>query len=115
VTIDWNPDDPDATRVHYDLSRWSFDQQAELASDLAEAEIPHAWDGPELMVPDEFEAAADAAIAIVEERLGITDGAGRSATATSSPSRSSWARTRSPPSTTSTSGTRTSAPPSDRC
>jgi hypothetical protein len=73
VTNEWNPDDPDATRVHYDLSRWSFDQQAELASDLAEEEIPHAWDGAELLVPEEFEIAADSAITLVEERLGIDD------------------------------------------
>ena len=29
---DWNPNDPDATRVYYDLSAWTFDQQAELAA-----------------------------------------------------------------------------------
>jgi hypothetical protein len=75
VTDEWNPNDPDATRVHYDLSAWSFDQQAELASELADAEIPHAWDGAELLVPDEFEAATDSAVAIVEERLGIVDDA----------------------------------------
>jgi hypothetical protein len=75
VTDEWNPNDPDATRVHYDLSAWSFDQQAELASELADAEIPHAWDGAELLVPEEFEAATDSAVAIVEERLGIVDDA----------------------------------------
>lgn len=68
---DWNPNDPDATRVHYDLASWSFDQQAELASDLAEAEIPHAWEGAELVVPEAAEEAADAIINAVEERLGI--------------------------------------------
>ena len=73
MTDDWNPNDPGVTRVHYDLSRWSFDQQAELASDLSEAEIPHAWDGNELLVPEEFEIATDAAITLVEERLGIDD------------------------------------------
>lgn len=73
VTDDWNPHDPDATRVHYDLSRWTFDQQAELASDLAEAEIPHAWDAAELIVPEDFEVATDTAVALVEERLGISD------------------------------------------
>ena len=35
---DWNPDDPDAVRVHYDLSAWTFDQQAELAAAMADAE-----------------------------------------------------------------------------
>ena len=68
---DWNPNDPDATRVYYDLTAWSFDQQAELASAMAMAEIPHAWEGTELMVPDESEDAADVLIAEVEERLGI--------------------------------------------
>ena len=61
--------------MHYDLSRWSFDQQAELASDLSEAAIPHAWDGNELLVPEDFEIATDAAITLVEERLGIDDAA----------------------------------------
>ena len=73
MSDDWNPNDPDATRVHYDLSGWTFDQQAELASDLAEAEIPHAWDGAELLVPEEFEVATDTAVALVEERLGIDE------------------------------------------
>jgi hypothetical protein len=72
VTDDWNPNDPDATQVHYDLAMWSFDQQAELASDLAEAEIPHSWDGTELVVPESAESAADAVITATEERLGIT-------------------------------------------
>jgi hypothetical protein len=72
VTDDWNPNDPDATRVHYDLAMWSFDQQAELASDLAEAEIPHSWEGSELVVPEAAEDAADAVISATEERLGIT-------------------------------------------
>lgn len=70
---DWNPTDPDATRVYYDLSAWSIDHQAELASEMADAELPHAWDGAELMVPEEFEQAADLLIADVEGRLGIVD------------------------------------------
>ncbi len=71
MTEEWNPNDPDATRVLYDLSRWSFDQQAELAAELAEAEIPHTWDGAELVVPESHEAEADSTIGRVEERLGI--------------------------------------------
>lgn len=71
MSDDWNPNDPDATRVLYDLSRWSFDQQAELAAELAEAEIPHTWDGAELVVPESHEALADSTITRVEERLGI--------------------------------------------
>lgn len=71
MSDDWNPNDPDATRVLYDLNRWTFDQQAELAAELAENEIPHTWDGTELVVPESQEAAADATITRVEERLGI--------------------------------------------
>jgi len=63
--------DPDAPRVYYDLSEWDFEQQAELASSLAEVEIPHGWDGTELYVPDDFEAATDAVFAEVEARLNI--------------------------------------------
>jgi hypothetical protein len=68
---DWNPNDPDATRVHYDLASWDFEQQAELAAAMADAEIPHAWDGDELVVPEEMEQAADDLIARVEADLGI--------------------------------------------
>ena len=70
---DWNPNDPDTTRVYYDLSTWSFDQQAELAAEMADADIPHAWDDTELMVPEDSEQAADLVIADVETRLGIVE------------------------------------------
>ena len=62
---DWNPNDPDATRVHYDLAAWDFDQQAELAAAMADAEIPHAWEGTELVVPESHEDAADELIELV--------------------------------------------------
>ena len=71
MTDDWNPNDPDATRVHYDLANWSFEQMAELAAALADAEIPHAWDGNELIVPESAEQATDDIVAEVEMRLGI--------------------------------------------
>ena len=71
MSDDWNPNDPDASNVMYDLGRWSFDQQAELAAELAEAEVPHTWDGSELVVPESHEAAADSTVTRVEARLGI--------------------------------------------
>lgn len=74
MTDDWNPNDPDATRVHYDLANWSFEQMAELAAALADAEIRHAWDGNELIVPEEAEAETDDIVAQVEVRLGIATG-----------------------------------------
>ena len=68
---DWNPEDPDATRVYYDLNKWTFDQQAELASAMADAEIPHGWIEGELVVPEADEQRTDLVIADVEGRLGI--------------------------------------------
>jgi len=71
VTEEWNPTDPEAARVFYDLSQWNFEQQAELASALADAEIPHGWEGDELVVPEAFESTTDAVFADLEERLDI--------------------------------------------
>ena len=71
MTDEWNPKDPDATRVHYDLANWSFEQMAELAAALADATIPHAWDGNELIVPESAEDDTDDIVAQVEMRLGI--------------------------------------------
>lgn len=71
MSDDWNPNDPDATRVLYDLGEWSFDQQGEVAAEMAEAEIPHTWEGAELVVPESHEALADSLIAKLEQRLGI--------------------------------------------
>src|SRR4051812_18629392 len=68
---DWNPSDPDAAKVFYDLTSWDFDQQAELASALADAEIPHTWEGIELVVPAEAEEATDLVFSELEQRLGI--------------------------------------------
>lgn len=76
MSDDWNPNDPDATRVLYDLEQWSFDQQAELAAELAEAEVPHTWDGAELVVPETHEAQADGIISQLEQRLRIRYDAG---------------------------------------
>jgi len=73
VTDDWNPNDPDATRVHYDLSSWSFEEMAELAAALADAQVPHAWNDNELMVPESAEEETDAIVEEVETRLGIHD------------------------------------------
>lgn len=70
---DWDPSDPDAVIVQYDLSGWTFDQQADLASMLAEAEIPHSWDGTDLLVPEEAESLTDVVVEEVEMRLGIVD------------------------------------------
>lgn len=73
MTDDWNANDPEATRVHYDLSSWSFEHMAELAAALADAQVPHAWDGNELIVPESSEEETDDIVAHVEAQLGIVD------------------------------------------
>lgn len=68
---EWNPSDPDTAKVFYDLSGWDFDQQAELASALADLEIPHTWDGDELVIPAELETQVDDLFTELEQRLNI--------------------------------------------
>jgi hypothetical protein len=68
--IDFDPSDPDVVKVHYDVSGWSFDQRAELSEALAEAELPHAWDGDEIVVPELVEADVDALFDELEKVLG---------------------------------------------
>ena len=70
LLIDFDPDDPTIVKVHYDLAAWTFDQRAELAEALAEEQIPHAWDGDELLVPEAVEGAADAMFDTLEQAMG---------------------------------------------
>ncbi|HUF99874.1 MAG TPA: hypothetical protein VMM60_17230 [Ilumatobacter sp.] len=66
--IEWT--DPDLVKVHYDLAGWTFEQRAELAETLAEGEIPHRWEGDELVVPEAIEAEVDAMFEVLEAELG---------------------------------------------
>lgn len=68
---DWNPLDPDAANVFYDLSSWTSDQQAELTALLANADIAHAWVETELVVSEEFEDVVDRLFDRLERELGI--------------------------------------------
>lgn len=68
--IDFDPNDPDRTKVHYNLTGWGFDQRAELAETLAERSVPHVWDGEELVVPEEIETAVDALFDELEAEIG---------------------------------------------
>lgn len=70
LIIDFDPDDPTVVKVHYDLAAWTFDQRAELAEALAGQQIPHAWEGDELVVPEAVEAAADAMFERLEAEMG---------------------------------------------
>jgi hypothetical protein len=72
---DWNPLDPDAESVHYDLAEWSLDQRAAVAEVFAEAEVPHAWVGDEVVVPAELEEVADTLLDRLEQEFAIDGGA----------------------------------------
>lgn len=63
---EWDPKDPDAPTVRYDLSDWSVDDRVALVELLAAAEIRHDWDRNELLVPEECESIVDAMIDDVE-------------------------------------------------
>jgi len=64
---DWDPKDPDAPTVRYDLADWSLEERVELVELLADAEIRHDWDGNELLVPAECETVVDAILDDVED------------------------------------------------
>lgn len=68
--LDFDPNDPDQTKVHYNLTGWGFEQRAELSETLAERGVPHVWDGEELVVPEQIEAAVDAMFDELEAEIG---------------------------------------------
>jgi hypothetical protein len=62
-----NPLDlPEEEQVVYELAGWSFDLQAEAAEVLAESQIPHAWDGTDLVVHIDWEPTVDELLDAVE-------------------------------------------------
>ncbi|MDX2379465.1 MAG: hypothetical protein QNM02_06875, partial [Acidimicrobiia bacterium] len=67
---DFDPNDPTIVKVHYDLAAWSFDHRALLAEALADAGLPHAWEGDELLVPEITESRIDAMFDRLEAELG---------------------------------------------
>jgi hypothetical protein len=68
--LEWNPNDPDTVKVHYDVSGWSIDQRAELSEALAEADLAHVWEDEEVVVPEALEADTDALFDRLEQLLG---------------------------------------------
>jgi hypothetical protein len=68
--LEWDPNDPDAVKVHYDVSGWSLDQRAELTEALADADLAHVWEGEEVVVPEALEDEVDALFGRLEELLG---------------------------------------------
>jgi hypothetical protein len=68
--FDFDPNDPDQVKVHYNLTGWSFEQRAELAETLAERGVPHVWEGDELVVPEQIEADVDVLFDELEREIG---------------------------------------------
>jgi hypothetical protein len=68
--IDFDPNDPTVVKVHYDVATWNVDQRAELAEALAEAGLPHTWDGDEVVVPEAVETHVDALFDELDRILG---------------------------------------------
>jgi len=68
--FDFDPNDPDVVKVHYDVSGWNLDQRAELSEALAEAELPHVWEGDEVIVPEVVEADVDVLFDQLDTILG---------------------------------------------
>jgi len=67
---EFNPNDPDIVKVHYDLSGWTLEQRAELTEALAEIGLAHGWEGDELVVPEDLESTADELFERLESELG---------------------------------------------
>lgn len=67
---DFDPNDPNVVKVHYDVSGWSHDQVAELAETLAERSVPHVWEDQELVVPEAIEADVDELFDELEAEIG---------------------------------------------
>lgn len=70
---EWNPKDPEAVTVRYDLSEWSVDERADVTEAFADADIAHAWDGHELLVSAEDESRADAVLDELEDSFDQDD------------------------------------------
>ncbi len=70
---EWNPKDADAASTRYDLTDWSVDERADVVAALAQAGVVHAWDGDELMVPQDQEEVVEDILDELEEQMDAND------------------------------------------
>lgn len=70
---EWNPKDEQALSTRYDLTDWSVDERADVVSALAQADVPHQWDGDELVVPQEQEETVEDILDELEEQMDAND------------------------------------------
>lgn len=68
--LEFDPNDPDTLKVHYDLTGWTFEQRAELSETFAERSVPHVWQGDEVVIPERIEADVDALFDELEAEIG---------------------------------------------
>ena len=68
--FEFDPTDPTVVKVHYDLAAWTWEQHAELSEALAGADLPHTWEGDELVVPELVEGQVDALFERLEAEIG---------------------------------------------
>ena len=70
---EWNPKDADAASTRYDLTDWSVDERADVVAALAQAKVAHAWDGDELLVPQDQEEVVEDILDELEEQMDAND------------------------------------------
>jgi hypothetical protein len=69
-------DAPEDERVVYDFAAWPPDAQADAAAALADAGVPHYWEGVDLVVHQSAESLADTILDRVEAEHGLGAGGG---------------------------------------
>jgi hypothetical protein len=68
--FDFDPADPDTVVVQYDLAGWTPVQLGELGSKMADAAVPHQWEGTELLIPEAAEGFMDDLFDRLESEIG---------------------------------------------
>jgi hypothetical protein len=67
---EFDPNDSDTVVVQYDLNGWTPIQLGELGAQMAEAGVPHHWEGTELLVPELAEEFMDELFDRLESQIG---------------------------------------------
>ncbi|TSA53877.1 MAG: hypothetical protein D4R44_02655 [Actinobacteria bacterium] len=70
---EWNPKDPETATTRYDLADWSVDERADVVAALAQADVTHAWDGDELVIPQEQEEVVEDILDELEAQMDDDD------------------------------------------
>lgn len=68
--FDFDPADPDTVVVQYELAGWTPVQLGELGAQMAEASVPHRWEGTELLIPEAAESFMDDVFDRLEAQIG---------------------------------------------